>query len=132
MSHLPLVLASDQGTWWTAFERALVLRDANTVWVVLGVLALGLASGTVGAFLVLRRRALSSDAISHATLPGIAVAFMVMVAMGMAGKSLLGLLLGAYIAGLLAMVVIVLIQRTTRLKDDAAIGITGARKCAST
>ncbi|MDG2199559.1 MAG: iron chelate uptake ABC transporter family permease subunit [Phycisphaerales bacterium] len=123
MSHLPLVLASDQGTWWPAFERALLLRDANTLWVVLGVLSLGLASGTVGAFLVLRRRALTSDAISHATLPGIAVAFMVMVAFGLAGKSLLGLLLGAYVAGLLAMVAIVLIQRTTRLKDDAAIGI---------
>jgi len=118
-----MMLATAGATWWEAFERALFLRDANTVWVVLGVLALGLASGSVGAFLVLRRRALTADAISHATLPGIAVAFMVMVGMGLAGKSMIGLLVGAYIAGLLAMAVIVLIQRTTRLKDDAAIGI---------
>ena len=118
-----MMLATAGPTWWEAFERALLLRDANTVWVVLGVLALGLASGSVGAFLVLRRRALTADAISHATLPGIAVAFMVMVGMGLAGKSMIGLLVGAYIAGLLAMAVIVLIQRITRLKDDAAIGI---------
>ena len=81
------------------------------------------AMQTVGAFLVLRRRALTADAISHATLPGIAVAFIVMLGLGMTGKSLSGLLLGAYIAGMVAMVVIVLIRRTTRLQDDAAIGI---------
>ena len=117
------MLASTHALWWDTFERALFLRDANTMWVVLGVLALGIASGAVGAFLVLRRRALTADAISHATLPGIAVAFIVMVGAGLTGKSLPGLLLGAYIAGLVAMVVIVLIRRTTRLKDDAAIGI---------
>ncbi len=117
------MLASTHAIWWDTFERALLLRDANTMWVVLGVLALGIASGAVGAFLVLRRRALTADVISHATLPGIAVAFIVMVGAGLTGKSLPGLLLGAYIAGLAAMVVIVLIRRTTRLKDDAAIGI---------
>ena len=47
-----MMLATAGPTWWEAFERALLLRDANTVWVVLGVLALGLASGSVGAFLV--------------------------------------------------------------------------------
>ena len=118
-----MMLASIDAGWWEHFERALLLRDANTLWVVLGVLALGTASGTVGAFLVLRRRALTADAISHATLPGIAMAFMVMLGVGLTGKSLAGLLLGAYIAGLVAMIVIVLIRRTTRLKDDAAIGI---------
>ena len=118
------MLAALQHDWWAAFERALLLRDANTVWVFIGVLSLGIASGTVGAFLVLRRRALTADAISHATLPGIAAAFMVMVALGLGGKSLFGLLLGAYVAGLLSMVVLVLIRRTTHLKDDAAIGIT--------
>ena len=117
------MLASTHVDWWETFTRALLLQDANTRWVVLGVLALGIASGTIGAFLVLRRRALTADAISHATLPGIAAAFIVMVGIGLSGKSLAGLLLGAYIAGLLAVVVIVLIRRTTRLKDDAAIGI---------
>ena len=117
------MLAATQAGWWENFERALLLRDSNTLWVVLGVLALGIASGTVGAFLVLRRRALTADAISHATLPGIAVAFILMIGIGLTGKSLSGLLLGAYIAGMLAMVVMVLIRRTTRLQDDAAIGI---------
>ena len=118
------MLADLPHDWWDSFERALLLRDANTVWVLAGVLSLGIASGVVGAFLVLRRRALTADAISHATLPGIAVAFMVMLALGFAGKSLIGLLVGAYIAGLASIAVIVLIRRTTHLKDDAAIGIT--------
>ena len=118
------MLAEVQPGWWDAFVRALLLRDANTVWVVAGVLALGVASGAVGSFLVLRRRALTADAVSHATLPGIAVAFMVMLGAGFSGKSLPGLLLGAFLAGLLSMVVLVLIRRTTHLKDDAAIGIT--------
>ncbi len=118
------MLGALQSDWWDAFLRALLLRDANTIWVVFGVLSLGIASGTVGAFLVLRRRALTADAISHATLPGIAIAFMVMLAVGFSGKSLVGLLLGAYLAGLAAMVVLVLIRRTTHLQDDAAIGIT--------
>ena len=74
-----MMLAATQAGWWENFERALLLRDSNTLWVVLGVLALGIASGTVGAFLVLRRRALTADAISHATLPGIAVAFILMI-----------------------------------------------------
>ena len=51
----------------------------NTRLVVLSTTILGLASGLVGTFLLLRRRALLADALSHAMLPGIAIAFMVMV-----------------------------------------------------
>lgn len=103
--------------------RVLSLEDYNTRVVVLGVMALGTASGLIGTFLLLRKRALTADALSHATLPGIAVAFMVMVAMGSDGKSLGGLLLGAFVFGCIGVLGIVGIRKTTRLKDDAAIGI---------
>jgi manganese/zinc/iron transport system permease protein len=103
--------------------RVLVLEDYNTRVVILGVMALGIAAGLVGTFLLLRKRALTADALSHATLPGITVAFMVMVAFGMQGKSMLGLMIGAFVFGCIGVLLILGIRRTTRLKDDAAIGI---------
>lgn len=86
-------------------------------------MALGAASGVVGTFLLLRKRALTADALSHATLPGIAVAFMIAVSLGGSGKSMLGLLLGAFVFGCIGVLFILAIRHTTRLKDDAAIGI---------
>src|SRR5687768_11390876 len=55
--------------------RVIFLRDYNTRVVVLGTTLLGLAAGTIGAFMLLRKRALMGDALSHATLPGIGLAF---------------------------------------------------------
>ena len=75
--------------------RVLFLHDYNTRVVMAGSLLLGTAAGMVGSFMLLRKKALLGDAISHATLPGIAIAFMVMVAGGGSGKHLPGLLLGA-------------------------------------
>lgn len=109
--------------FWERLWRTLLLQDYNTRIVVLGTAPLGVGAGVVGAFLLLRKRSLLSDALSHATLPGIAVAFMVMVAWGGSGKSLIGLLAGAVITGLLGMFCVSGIRRYTRLKDDAALGI---------
>ena len=86
-------------------------------------MALGAAAGVVGTFLLLRKRALTADALSHATLPGIAIAFMVAVALGGSGKAMLSLLLGAFVFGCIGVLCILAIRHTTRLKDDAAIGI---------
>ena len=84
---------------WDELVRVLTLEEYNTRVVVLGVMALGTAAGLVGTFLLLRKRALTADALSHATLPGIAIAFMVMVSFGGDGKTLVGLLLGAFVFG---------------------------------
>lgn len=107
----------------SAFWRVLTLRDYNTRVVVLGVTMLGIAAGTIGSFMLLRKRALLGDALAHATLPGIAIAFMVMVAAGGTGKWLPGLLMGAVISGLAGVGMILLIQGLTRLKEDTALGI---------
>ena len=96
--------------------RVLSLEDYNTRVVVLGVMALGAASGLVGTFLLLRKRALTADALSHATLPGIAVAFMIMVAFGYDGKSLLGLLIGAFVFGCIGVLAILGVQANTFLR----------------
>ena len=58
----------------------------NATLVTLGAALLGMAAGVAGTFLFLRKRALVSDAISHATLPGVGLAFVFMVAMGGDGR----------------------------------------------
>lgn len=112
-------------TWPTAeqFRRVLGLRDYNTRIVVFGVSCLGMAAGTIGTFLLLRKRSLTADALSHATLPGIALAFILSVALGGEGKELYLLLSGAFVLGIVAVGVILLIRNTTRIKDDAVLGI---------
>jgi manganese/zinc/iron transport system permease protein len=108
---------------WDQVIRVLSLRDFNTRVVVLGTMLLGLAGGLIGTFLLLRRRALVADAVSHATLPGIGLAFLIMVAAGGTGKSLPGLLLGALVSGLLGMGLLLLLGRVSRLKEDTALGV---------
>lgn len=103
--------------------RLLTLADYNTRVVMFGTIMLGIAGGVVGVFLLLRRRALLADAVSHAALPGVAAAFMVIMAMGGNPRSLPLLMLGALISGLLGMGCVLTISRFTRLSQDAALGI---------
>ncbi len=107
----------------SALTETLFLKGYNTRLVVGGVTFLGATAGLVGSFLLLRKQSLLGDALSHATLPGIGIAFAIMTAMGITGKFLPGLLLGATITGLLGVLLVLAIRRTTRLKDDAAMGI---------
>jgi manganese/zinc/iron transport system permease protein len=104
--------------------QALLLQSGyNATLVTLGAMALGMAMGAVGAFLFLRRRSLVPDAMAHATLPGVGIAFLVMVALGGEGRFLPGLLLGAGLSALLGLWVLQSLVRGTRLPEDAAIGI---------
>lgn len=100
----------------------LLVRNYNTRLVVLSTTALGTSAGIVGAFLLLRKRSLMGDALAHSTLPGIAIAFMVMVAMGGTGKSFPGLIIGATVAGVLGVGTMLSIRRTTKLRDDVSMG----------
>jgi manganese/zinc/iron transport system permease protein len=94
----------------------------NAALVAIGAGLLGFASGATGTFLFLRKRALLSDAAAHATLPGVALAFIVMVALGGDGRNLAGLLLGSAITAAVGLVTIQWIVARTRLTEDAAIG----------
>lgn len=95
----------------------------NTNAVILGTTLLGIAAGVIGAFALLRKRSLTADALSHATLPGIAGAFLIATALGYSGRSMPVLMLGAAITGVIGVACIHLILQHTRLKEDAAIGI---------
>jgi manganese/zinc/iron transport system permease protein len=94
----------------------------NTNVVLVGVSLLGAAAGVVGTFAVLRRRALMSDTLSHATLPGICLAFLVAVALGLDARSLPVLLAGATVSGVVGMLTVQAVVRYTRLPEDAAMG----------
>jgi len=94
----------------------------NATLVTLGAALLGMAAGVAGTFLFLRKRALVSDAISHATLPGVGLAFVLMVAMGGDGRWLPGLLLGAAVSATVGLLCVQWLTTRTRLGEDAAIG----------
>ncbi len=84
----------------------------------LGSAGLGVVAGMLGAFAVLRRQSLLGDAVSHAALPGIVLAFMLTGA-----KTPLVLVLGAALAGWLASLLVMLIVRSSRIKTDTALGL---------
>lgn len=107
----------------TPFLEALLLQAGyNAALVAIGAALLGFAAGASGTFLFLRKRALVSDAVAHATLPGVVLAFIVMVSLGGDGRSLPGLLAGSAATAWLGLVLIEWIARNTRLAEDAAIG----------
>lgn len=78
----------------------------------------GMICGTLGCFIVLRNMALIGDALSHAILPGVVFAFVIV-----GGYSVLAFFVGSVIAGLVAAVAMTWIQQNSSTKDDAAIGI---------
>lgn len=72
----------------------------------------------VGSFLMLRRMSLLADAVSHAVLPGVVVGYLV------AGYAAWSFMLGAVASGLLCVAAVGFLVRRTRLKEDAAMGVT--------
>jgi manganese/zinc/iron transport system permease protein len=98
---------------WLAF-----LQDYTVQTVVTGAAILGMISGVLGTFAVLRKQSLLGDALSHAALPGICLGFL-----WAGSRSLISLLTGAFLVGSLGALAILLITRQSRLKPDAALGI---------
>lgn len=112
------------GLTFSEVVQTLTLRAGfNTNAVLMGTTLLGIAAGVIGAFALLRKRSLTADALSHATLPGIAGAFLIATALGYSGRSMPVLMLGAAITGIIGVASIHALLRSTRLKEDAAIGI---------
>ncbi|MCE9606347.1 MAG: metal ABC transporter permease [Planctomycetia bacterium] len=99
-----LLQFSGQGAyldWWTIGIAAIV----NT------------GCAVLGCFLVLRKLSLLGDAISHAVLPGIVLAFL------LAGRSPMPMLLGAMATGVLTTFLIQTLQRYGGVAEDAGMGI---------
>lgn len=83
--------------------------------VALGTAMLGIVSGALGSFAVLRRQSLLGDALSHAALPGIAIAFLLF------GNAPLLFLVGAALSGWLATYLVMQITRHSRVPFDSAL-----------
>ena len=94
-----------------------VLQQEWAIRALFASIMVGIMCGILGCFIVLRNMALIGDALSHAVLPGVVVAFM------FAGMNPLGFFIGSVAAGLFSAVVITWIQQNVKTKNDAAIGI---------
>jgi manganese/zinc/iron transport system permease protein len=101
-----------------AFLHDLLFHNHTLRMVALGSAVLGIVSGALGSFAVLRKQSLLGDAISHAALPGIILAFLLT-----GSKTPLVLVVGAALAGWLGALVVMGIIRTTRIKFDSALGL---------
>lgn len=95
-----------------------LLFDYTLRTVALGSAVLGVVSGSLGSFAVLRKQSLLGDAMSHAALPGIVIAFILT-----RSKFSFVLLLGALVAGWIATLTMTAIVRYTRVKQDSALGL---------
>jgi manganese/zinc/iron transport system permease protein len=104
------------------FEALTLQLGYNATLVAIGATLLGMAAGVTGTFLFLRKRALVSDAISHATLPGVGLAFIAMVALGGDGRWLPGLMIGSALSAGVGLLALQALARRTRLSEDATIG----------
>jgi manganese/zinc/iron transport system permease protein len=87
--------------------------------VALGAATLGIVGGGLGTYAVLRGQSLLGDAISHAALPGIAIAFLLT-----GTKEPIVLMLGAAGAGVIATLIILGVTESTRVKYDSALALT--------
>jgi manganese/zinc/iron transport system permease protein len=81
-----------------------------------GTALLGLVAGAVGCFAVLRRQSLQGDVVSHAALPGVALAFL------LGGRSAVVLVVGGAVAGWVALLLVGVVGRRSRVPTDAALG----------
>lgn len=104
------------------FESLTLQLGYNATLVTIGAALLGVAAGATGTFLYVGKRALVSDAISHATLPGVGLAFIFMVLLGGDGRFLPGLLLGSAVSAAIGLLCVSWLSTRTRLAEDAAIG----------
>lgn len=94
------------------------LLSHNAQWVLLSTLILGMAAGIIGSFAYWKRQSLMSDALSHAALPGVIVGFVLI-----GTKNLPVMIAGAAVSALLGALLIDWIRSSTRIKEDAAMGI---------
>lgn len=100
--------------------EASLFEILSEVWAIRAIIAssmVGLMCGVLGCFIVLRNMSLVGDALAHAILPGVVIAFLIV------GYSALAFFAGAVVAGLVTAFLITWIQQQVKTKNDAAVGI---------
>lgn len=103
------------------WDAALLAPWRDNIDISLPIILMGFAvascCGLVGVFLILRRMALTGDAISHSLLPGIALSYLIS-----ASRDPWIIFIGALLSGLFSVVLIEWLSKKSKLKEDAAIG----------
>jgi len=95
-----------------------LFSDYTARTILLGAASLGIVSGVVGSYAVLRKQSLVGDVMSHAALPGIVLAFLIMGV-----KEQLPIFIGAALSAVLAVFLINLVTSNSRIKTDSAMGM---------
>ena len=95
-----------------------ILLSSNTQWVLLSTMILGIAAGTIGCIAYWKRQNLMSDALAHAALPGVVVAFLLI-----GEKQLIVLIFGAAVSALIGALFIQIITSASRISEDSAMGM---------
>ncbi|GAF64462.1 metal ABC transporter pearmease protein [Bacillus sp. TS-2] len=95
-----------------------ILLSSNTQWVLFSTMILGIAAGAVGCLAYWKKQSLMSDALAHAALPGVVIAFMII-----GEKNLFVLIIGAAGSALIGALFIQWIRSSTRVKEDTAMGM---------
>lgn len=101
---------------WLHFWR---FEDMNVLWVLMGSVLLGMSASVIGGFAFLRKRALIGDALAHAALPGVMMAFLLFQT-----RDPLIIFIGALCSSFLGFFLIDWLPKNTKIKADAALAIT--------
>src|SRR6478752_4292588 len=91
----------------------------SSFWIILTGALVAVTCSLLGCYLILRRMAMVGDAISHAVLPGIVLAFLIS-----GSRQTIPMLIGAGLLGILTTFLIEFLHKKARLQEDASIGVT--------
>lgn len=91
----------------------------NSLYIILTASAVSMSCALLGCYLILRKMAMVGDAISHAVLPGIVIAFLVS-----GSRDSATMLLGAGLIGVMTTFLIEFLHKKAKLQTDASIGVT--------
>lgn len=116
MEAFTLIETPSVWTNWLAFWS---FDDINLLWVLTGSILLGMSASVIGGFAFLRKRSLIGDALAHAALPGVMMAFLLFES-----RDPLVMFLGAVTSSFIGFFLIDWLPKNTKIKADAALAIT--------
>ncbi len=105
--------------YWQLFVEFWSFSDVNATWVLIGTVLLGISASVIGSFAFLRKRALMGDALAHAALPGVMIAFILFQS-----NSPLIMFFGAVFSSFMGLFLMDWLPKNTKIKPDAAMAIT--------
>lgn len=105
--------------YWQLFIEFWSFVDVNATWVLVGTVLLGISASVIGSFAFLRKRSLMGDALAHAALPGVMIAFILFQT-----NSPLVMFFGAIFSSFMGLFLMSWLPKNTKIKPDAAMAIT--------